>query len=348
MAAAKSRRRKHTALDLFAGCGGLTEGLKKAHFRVVGAVEIERTAAETYRLNHPEVHLWTKDIGDLNPKSVARKLGLRKGKLGLLAGCPPCQGFSTMRTLNGSLSNRDKRNDLLFEFLRFVEALRPKAIMMENVPRLALNARFKRFCTRLQELGYTGQHDILDAADYGVPQRRNRLIYVAGFKKRIPFAAPMPNGKTVRQAISNLKSAGGSGDSLHDMPEHRSPEVQKRISDIPKDGGSRSSLAPERQLDCHKSFDGFKDVYGRMAWDRVAPTITTGCFNPSKGRFLHPIEDRAITIREAALLQGFRKGYRFRTKHGKIALALMIGNALPPPFIASHARSIDTALRKKR
>ncbi len=348
MALAKQRRNRPTALDLFAGCGGLTEGLKAAGFRVLGAVEIEEKSAETYKLNHPEVHLWIKDIQDLSTLTVTRKLALRKGRLDLLAGCPPCQGFSTMRTLNGHRSNRDRRNDLLFEFLRFVEGLRPKAIMMENVPGLARNGRFKEFCARLRELGYIGKYDVLDAANYGVPQRRQRLIYLAGFKRPVAFADPRKKEKTVRQAISILRPAGNSGDSLHDIPERRSPDVQRKIEIIPKDGGSRSSLPPAEQLACHKTFSGFKDVYGRMAWDKVAPTITTGCFNPSKGRFLHPDSDRAITIREAALLQGFRRRYKFRVKHGKIALALMIGNALPPPFITAHARSVATALRHRR
>src|SRR5208282_2716990 len=132
-----ARRRKLTAIDLFAGCGGLTQGLRKAGFEVLGAIENEKKAAATYKLNHPNTHLWIDDIRAVNTRSVSRKLGLRKGELHLLAGCPPCQGFSTMRTLNGKRSVRDKRNDLVFEFLRFVEALRPRAVMMENVPGLA-------------------------------------------------------------------------------------------------------------------------------------------------------------------------------------------------------------------
>jgi DNA (cytosine-5)-methyltransferase 1 len=334
-----------TAVDLFSGCGGLTEGLKKAGFRVLGAVELDPSAAETYRINHPEVHVWMKDIRLLTARSLARKLGVRKGELSLIAGCPPCQGFSAMRTLNGRHSNRDKRNDLLFDFLRFVEALRPKAVMMENVPGLAKDRRFKRFCTRLQELGYLGDHHILNAADYGVAQRRYRLIYLAGLGKALSFAKPHRKVKTVRHAISALRPAGSSNDPLHDIPENRSPKVRQIIRSIPKNGGSRSDLPISRQLRCHKSCDGFKDVYGRMPWDDVAPTITTGCFNPSKGRFLHPARNRAVTIREAALLQGFPKRYRFRVEDGKVALALMIGNALPPPFIAAHARSIRDILK---
>jgi DNA (cytosine-5)-methyltransferase 1 len=340
-------QRVRTAIDLFSGCGGLTEGLKTAGFRVLGAVEVDGVAAETYQLNHPEVRLWTKDIRSLGTRSVARKLNLRKGQLDLLAGCPPCQGFSTMRTLNGRRSNRDKRNDLLFEVVRFAKALRPKAVMIENVPGLSTNSRFRDFCSQLGKLGYTGEHRILNAARYGVPQRRNRLIYLAARDQEVAFGKQSGEQKTVRSAISALRPAGKSGDPLHDMPEHRSPGVARIIKAVPKNGGGRTDLPYEQQLDCHKSCNGFKDVYGRMAWDEVAPTITTGCFNPSKGRFLHPVRNRAITIREAALLQGFPKRYKFDVKHGKVALALMIGNALPPPFIAAHARAIRATLHNR-
>ena len=116
------------------------------------------------------------------------------------------------------------------------------------------------------------------------------------------------------------------------------------IQRIPKNGGSRTDLPEEDQLECHKRCNGFKDVYGRMAWGDVAPTITSGCSNPSKGRFLHPEEDRAITLREAALLQGFPLRYKFPTSN-KSAVALMIGNALPPPFITAHARMIRDTLQ---
>jgi DNA (cytosine-5)-methyltransferase 1 len=344
MAPVRPKLPAQTALDLFSGCGGLTQGLKRAGFRVLGAVELDEIAVETYKLNHPEVHLWTKDIRYLSTRGVARILRIKKGQLDLVAGCPPCQGFSTMRTLNGKRSNRDKRNDLLFEFLRFVEALRPKAVMMENVPGLATNSRFKRFCSRLEELGYVGEHRILDAAQYGVPQRRHRLIYLAGLGSPVAFGKQNRARKTVRSAISSLQSAGKSDDPLHDMPERRTKKVVKIIEAIPKNGGGRGDLPSSQQLDCHKACDGFKDVYGRMAWDKVSPTITTGCFNPSKGRFLHPSRNRAITIREAALLQGFPKRYKFDVKDGKVALARLIGNALPPPFITAHARSIRASL----
>ena len=335
-----------TAIDLFCGCGGLTLGLKQGGFHVLGAVDIDSLAVEAYRANHGDVTVWTVDIRDLEPEELQSTLVLKPGDLDLLAGCPPCQGFSTLRTLNGSLSTADPRNDLLLEILRFVDVLRPKTVMIENVPGLAHDVRFAAFCKRMTVYGYLGAQDVFNAADYGVPQRRRRLIYLAGLETHIPFANPITSVKTVQDAIGGLPKAGQSGDPIHDMVEHRTPRIQELISLIPKDGGSRTDLPEEYQLPCHRRCDGFKDVYGRMAWAAVSPTITTGCFNPSKGRYLHPEEDRAITMREAALLQGFPESYTFPYDRGKSAVAMLIGNALPPPFVASHARMIRDTLRR--
>ena len=335
---------KPTALDLFSGCGGLTLGLKRGGFKVLGAVDNDSLSVETYLANHSGVKVWDEDIRKLDPEQIQSALNLETGDLDLLAGCPPCQGFSKMRTLNGARSIDDSRNDLLFDFMRFVDALRPKAVMIENVPGLERDWRFTFFCNLMEETGYIGDNGVFNAAMFGVPQRRHRLIYLAGLQKSIPFAEPAGNPVTVRDAIGELPKAGASGDPLHDLPERRSPRIRDLIRRIPKDGGSRSDIPEEDQLDCHKQCNGFKDVYGRMAWNKVAPTITSGCFNPSKGRFLHPEEDRAITMREAALLQGFPKRYKFPTRRGKSAVAAMIGNALPPPFVAVHARTVFEAL----
>ncbi|MCF4141864.1 DNA cytosine methyltransferase [Dethiosulfovibrio marinus] len=336
---------KPTAVDLFCGCGGLTVGLKIAGFKVLGALDIDPLAARTYKENHKEVTLWEKDIRELKPEEMLNVLGLKRGELDLLAGCPPCQGFSTLRTMNGAIKVEDPQNDLLMEFERFVEVILPRTIMIENVPGLANDKLFAIFCSRLETFGYNGHHAVLNAADYGVPQRRRRLIYLAGIKREIPFGEKKRRRKTVKDAIGGMPKAGQSGDPLHDMPERRTPKVLELISLIPKNGGSRKDLPEKFQLECHKRCNGFKDVYGRMAWDSVAPTITSGCFNPSKGRFLHPEENRAITMREAALLQGFPLLYKFPTTNNKSAIALMIGNALPPPFIAAHGKSIKRVLK---
>lgn len=330
--------KKPKAIDLFSGCGGLTLGLTQAGFRVVGAVEIDPLAVETYRQNHRRVVIWDEDITHLTGAAVMRRLKLKPGQLDLLAGCPPCQGFSTMTTLNGRIG-QDERNDLVFQFLRFIRILRPKAVMMENVPKLAKNHRFKTLRSELQKLGYKVNYAVLDAADYGVPQRRRRLILVAGRSEEIPFGSMAPTKRTVRQAFSRL-GARARKDPLHNLPEERSAKIMERIRAIPPDGGSRADLGPENQLPCHEKCDGFKDVFGRMAWDKVSPTITGGCFNPSKGRFLHPTKHRAITMREAALLQSFPPDYYFSLRRGKSPVAQMIGNALPPEFIRRHASAV--------
>lgn len=331
---------QHTAFELFSGCGGMTLGLKLAGFKVIGAIEIDSLAVKTYQHNHPDVLVWANDIRDVSTDEVMERLELRKGQLGLLAGCPPCQGFSTLRTLNGAETVEDDRNDLIFEFLRFVKALMPKAIMMENTPGLAKDWRMNMFFQELLALGYEGKYPVVNMVNYGVPQRRRRMILLAGCFGPINFPAPDSKRGTVRSAIGTLARAGESGDALHDIPERRSERILKLIKMIPKNGGSRTDLGEEHQLACHQNCDGFKDVYGRMAWDKESPTITSGCFNPSKGRFLHPEEDRAITLREASLLQGFPPGYFFSLGKGKGATAALIGNALPPEFVRHHAVSV--------
>lgn len=328
------------AVDVFAGCGGLTTGLRKAGFSVVGAVELDAAACQVYRLNHPETQLWETDVVSLSVNTVLNDLGLRKGELDLLAGCPPCQGFSTVRTLNGNKKIFDDRNDLIFDFLRLVKGLLPKTVMMENVPGLANDDRIFRFQRSLRGLGYSVQFKVLDVAEFAVPQRRHRVVLLAGRSGPIDFAKPAKERRTVRQAIGHLPRAGSSGDAIHDLPENRMQRIKKLIAKVPKDGGSRADLPKEFRLKCHEKCDGFKDIYGRMAWDDVAPTLTTGCFNPSKGRFLHPNENRTITMREAAILQSFPRWYRFPAMLGKVALATQIGNAIPPEFVRRHALEV--------
>ncbi len=337
-----------TAVDLFSGCGGLSYGLRKAGFQVVAAVEIDEKAQQTYELNHPDVRLFKQDIREVAPLGVMREAGLRRGELDLLAGCPPCQGFSRLRTKNQKTYVRDERNNLVSHFLRFVKAMNPKTVMLENVPALGRDGRFTRMKNQLVALGYEVVVHVLDAADYMVPQRRKRLIMLAS-RVGTPSIAPAAAERiTVRQALRGLPAPSRTKDALHALRENRSQAVRDLINLIPKDGGSRSDLGPQHQLACHLRSDGFKDVYGRMSWDDVSPTITSGCHNPSKGRFLHPVRNRTITLREAALLQGFPRNYRFNVAHGKEAIALMIGNALPPPFIAAHAGSLRKGLLAAR
>jgi len=333
-----------TAIDLFSGCGGLSEGLRRAGFRVVAAVEVASKPAEVYRLNHPSTRLYEEDVRSLEGGRLMKECGLAPGELGLLAGCPPCQGFSRLRTRNKATSVADDRNNLVLEFFRLALELMPKTIMLENVPALERDANFYSGAERLREAGYEVRIEVLDASRYSVPQRRRRLIMLAS-RVHVPVEVePHRQLITVKEAIGFLGEPSDSRDLLHALPERRSPAVKRIISLIPKDGGSRSDLPKKYQLDCHQKSNGFSDVYGRMKWDAVSPTITSGCHNPSKGRFIHPIQDRAISLREASLLQGFPPSYRFDVKHGKEAIALMIGNALPPPFIAAHAKQLWDAV----
>jgi len=337
------------AIDLFCGCGGMTQGLRDAGFSVLAGIDLDENAIKSYSLNHKMVKVFTGDIRGLSCRDILNELGLKRGELELLVGCPPCQGFSRLRTKNGRAAIKDKRNDLIFEFVRFVKSLKPKSVMLENVPGLASDRRFYRFIKQMEILGYVGGWKILNAENFGVPQRRKRLIYLAGFGSEIKIINDNGARSCVRDAIWSLRKAGSSGDYLHDIPESRSDKVMKIIKAIPKDGGSRCQLPKKLILDCHKRYTGgFRDVYGRMAWDGPAPTITGGCTSPSKGRFLHPCENRAITLREAALLQGFPSNYRLFDGVSKDELSLMIGNALPPPFISAHARIIKRSLRKIR
>ena len=341
---ARSTKELMTAVDLFSGCGGLSHGLRNAGFRIVAAVEIEQKAQQTYGLNHPDVRLFKQDIRQIQPLDVMREAGLQQGELDLLAGCPPCQGFSRLRTKNQKTYVYDERNNLVSYFLRFIKVMHPKMVMLENVPALAKDGRFTKMKNQLIELGYEVVVHVLDAADYKVPQRRKRLILLASRVSKPAIAPAAAKRVTVRQALGGLLPPSRTNDALHAIRENRSQAVRDLIRLIPKDGGSRSDLGPRYQLACHIRSDGFKDVYGRMKWDDVSPTITSGCHNPSKGRFIHPSRNRTITLREAALLQGFPVDYRFDVSHGKEAIALMIGNALPPPFIAAHAGALRKGL----
>lgn len=323
----------------------MSHGLKQAGFRVLGAVDVDALAIETYKRNHNPQKIWEQDITTLAVADVMRALGLKKGDLDLLAGCPPCQGFSTLKTLNGRKAKRDPRNNLVFHFLRFARGLRPRAIMMENVPALATDHRMTKIRRALEQIGYKCAVKVLDAADYGVPQRRKRMILLAGRGAHIHHAPPDRRQRTVGDVLRRLPKPGRTGDELHDFPAKHAEHVRKLIEQIPKNGGSRIALGGSAQLDCHKKNDGFHDIYGRMRMEDVSPTITSGCINPSKGRFLHPYQSRAITLREAAMLQTFPRRYHFSLRKGKYGASEMIGNALPPRFVRRHAAAVAKHLR---
>jgi DNA (cytosine-5)-methyltransferase 1 len=331
---------KLTAVDLFCGCGGLSLGLEQAGFVVKVGIELDPLAAQTYRVNHPGTVLIQSDIRRVAARRVKKACKLRSRGLSLLAGCPPCQGFSRIRRH----SEDDPRNDLLFEFVRMTRVLRPKVVLLENVPGLVKDRRFSLFVARLESCGYLCKWDILNAADFGVPQRRKRLILIGSRVGSIDLPRRNCRRRTVRDCIGSLEEPGETKDRLHKMHLNCTARIEKLIRRIPVDGGSRVALGKRRQLDCHKKLDGFRDVYGRMKWDDVAPTLTGGCFNPSKGRFLHPEQNRPISMREAATIQTFPKSYRFPAKSGLVNIARLIGDALPPLFARRQAHHLATRL----
>lgn len=357
----KSGESAPTAIDLFAGCGGLTSGLIAAGFQVLAAVELDADAAESYRANHPDVKLYEKDIKKLKPRSILRYLGLRKGQVDLIAGCPPCQGFTRLTESKG---RPERRNALVRDYFRFVEVIQPKVCMLENVPGLMTTKKGRRFfdelCEGLERLGYLLNYDVLELADFGVPQCRKRLVLLASRGEPISLPAPthrsptdrdsnLPTWRTVRQAIGSLnkpplRSAVIEKSARVDYTWHYArdvaPIVRRRLEHARRNGRNRGAFPKSLRLDCHERRpDGYFDVYGVMKWNAPSPTITSGCTNASKGRFGHPKEPRPITAVEAALLQTFPLSFKFKGG-GLESVAAQIGNALPRRFAKIVGRAI--------
>ena len=331
-------------IDLFSGCGGSALGFMHAGFSVRVAVDNDSLASESFRLNFPECTVITSDITYLSGKELLKAGGFRDGREVVLIGCPPCQGFSNARKISQRLT--DPRNMLVYEFLRIVEEIRPFALVMENVAGLLKGAGkpiFLQIIQRLHDVGYQTVYDVINTANYGVPQKRRRLVLLGTNKPDLRLTLPnktnsnpqlsekLPPWKTVRDTIFNLPPIK-AGEVYCDDTLHISAKLSEinlnRLKNTPSDGGDRTSWPEDLFLDCHRSIDGYKDVYGRMKWDSPAPTITGGCVMISKGRFGHPEQNRAISLREAARLQTFPDSFNFRGNIGQIAK--QIGNAVPP------------------
>lgn len=337
---------KLLSIDLFSGVGGLTQGLRKAGFHTKLAFEIDALASAVYKLNHKTTKVITKDIREVKIEDVKKKL--KDNPIHLLAGCPPCQGFSSIRRLNKPAPVDDQRNTLINEFVRFVKELKPYTFMMENVPGLALHESFEQALKELEDAGYyKPDWKIVNVKDYGVAQSRRRLVLVGSRLAPIKVAPPVETRKTVRAVIGSLPLPEESNDPLHRVFPAHTEKITRLIQVIPHDGGSRKDLGASRQLKCHQKENvGFNDVYGRLRWDDYSTTITGGCLNPSKGRFLHPVQDRCISAREASMLQSFPPTYIFPTDVPKDKIALMIGNALPPEFSRIQAQNIKRHIQQ--
>jgi len=350
-----------TAIDLFSGAGGLTLGLEKAGFRVVAAVEVSEKVSETFKANHPLVTLLTKDICNVSGKDILDAAGVES--IDLVAGCPPCQGFSK---LTDKYDKEDPRNRLVLEMARLIVELKPRTLMMENVPGLAQRGKplLDAFLVTVRSAGYQVDPQVLQLANYGVPQSRRRLVALGGLGFAVSMPTPthsrsgnpkekLARWRTLKDALSGLndppvtfrmaKRNGGPQKYRWHVIGDLSELTLDRLR-VVKAGASREDLPTRLRPDCHKSDDaGFENVYGRMSWDRVAPTITGGCTSPCKGRFGHPRQLRTVSVREAALIQTFPRSYKFVTDEMGTACD-MVGNALPPRFAQIAAGRCLSAL----
>ena len=337
------------AIDLFCGAGGLTLGLRRAGWDVVAGVDVDEAVEMTYEGNNPGVKFVPADLRSLTTEDILKLAGPVPRQELLLAGCAPCQPFSKQRRGSGF----QKRSDatLLGQFARLIRTLEPKVVLMENVPGIAAVpgfSSFRRFLKTLQDFGYECGHGVLNARDFGVPQHRRRyvLLAVRGALAALPYPAdgPESHGGTVRATIEHFPTIdAGEGDPS--IPNHYAAGLStlnlQRIRATPIDGGSRRDWPEHLTLECHRKTLGFSDVYGRMWWDRVAPTLTSRCNSLSNGRFGHPEQDRAISLREAAALQTFPDDYEFFGTKNRIAC--WIGNAVPVSFAESLGRAAMTA-----
>ena len=337
-----------TAVDLFCGAGGMTLGLSMAGFHVVGAMDAWGPAVRTYssNFNHPIV---SADVRNMSVDEFRSRIGLRSGGVDLVVGGPPCQGFSIQRIGD----DKDERNDLIFEFARFILELRPRMFLMENVTGL-IGSRGRPFASRFQEMmeeaAYVVETHVVNAAEYGVPQSRRRVFFYGWLKDVVPpFRFPRPDHRpdryrTVIDAIKDLPPPPPDYTAPPYDPLHRRMRMSainaERLRHIPP-GGGMEHLPVELRVNAHKNGAhkiGHRYVYGRLAPNEPAGTITARFDSFTRGKFAHPFEDRNITLREGARLQTFPDDFKFEGSQEEIAA--LIGNAVPPLLAKKIGRAI--------
>ncbi|MGY1805025.1 DNA cytosine methyltransferase [Blastococcus sp. SYSU D00922] len=342
-----------SAVDLFCGAGGLSLGLKQAGVDVAAGVDLDPACAYPYERNI-KARFLLRDVGELTGEDL-NDLWSESRPYRLLAGCAPCQPFSSHR--RGADTSAENNWDLLTQFSRLVGETVPHFVTMENVPRLGRMPVFERFVSGLIDLGYEAKFGTLYGPAFGLPQERRRLVLVASRVGSIslPEGSVTPGKfKTVRMAIGKLpKLAHGEvdpRDPLHAARRLTPMNLARMKASTP--GGTWREWPDELLAPCHRKESGasFQAFYGRMRWDVPSPTITTQSYNFGTGRFGHPEQDRSLTLREAAMLQGFPRAYRFipgGDKPSMQAVGRLIGNAVPPVFGRAVGEAIGAVVSKR-
>ena len=342
-------------IDLFCGVGGLSHGFIQEDFNVLAGIDIDETCRFAFEENNKSEFI-AKSITDISAQEINRIYG-ENTDLKILVGCAPCQNFSSYM-----FKDKDKDSNkwkLLYEFSRLINEVQPTIVSMENVAQL-INFKkapvFEDFVSNLKSLGYYVHYEVVNCPDYGIPQNRKRLILLAskfGEIKLIPKTHNRDSYVTVKDAIGELPFIKDGEKDIND-PIHFSrkltPKNKKRIEATPY-GGSWKDWNEDLRLECHKKETGksFPSVYGRMVWEKPSPTMTTQCIGYGNGRFGHPVQDRAISLREAALLQTFPLDYKFVKNdqdYNSTILARQIGNAVPVKLGQVVAKSVKEHLKK--
>lgn len=338
-----------SVVDLFCGAGGLSHGFLLENVAVAAGIDLDEECRFAYE-NNNDAPFVRKDVAELEAIEVERLF--HKGKKRVLVGCAPCQPFSTYNQ-----KNEDPKWKLLHEFARLIREIEPDIVSMENVPRLLKfkgGVVFHEFANTLESLGYNVVWDTLYGPDFGLPQTRSRLVLLAS--RLGPISMPEPthkdNHRTVKDALSDLPQIA-SGETNSADPLHRASLLSdlnmKRIR-ASKPGGTWRDWDKSLVTDCHKQETGrgYSSVYGRMKWDEPSPTITTQFYGFGNGRFGHPEQDRALSLREGAVLQSFPKDYQFVKPGEKVQftkIGRMIGNAVPVDLGRAIAKAIKNHLK---
>jgi DNA (cytosine-5)-methyltransferase 1 len=341
---ASTKSRAISVIDLFCGAGGLTHGLVLEGLKVNTGIDLDPACRFPYEANNKGARFLEKDIADIDSDEM--KSLFTPGTLKVLAGCAPCQPFSTYSQMHDH--SQDRKWTLLYEFSRLVRGVLPDVVTMENVPSVEKHQVFTDFVAELKSLDYDVWHQSVKCMDYGVPQTRKRLVLLASRHGLIKLADP--NKKTVRtvyDAIGSIEpiKAGESSkkDRLHLAASLSDLNLARIRASRP--GGSWRDWPEKLIAKCHKRASGrtYPSVYGRMEWDKPSPTLTTLCYGFGNGRFGHPEQDRAISLREAALLQSFPKSYKFVPDDSPVEvrkIGRLLGNAVPVNLGRAIGKSI--------